>query len=500
MAGRSGTRGWETAAGQELSSPGADIVWLRDDFRLDGQPAIAAAASRPALHVFVHDESARNGRPPGGAAKWRLAQSLKAFAGGLAARGGRLDIVRGEADTMILALARAANAGRVLWTRRYEAAALALDAGVKTRLREQGVEALSFNGRLMREPWEVAKPDGAPSGSFSAFWRRWRALPPLAALSPAPDRLIQAPWPKDAPQRVAIEALGLTPVKPDWSGELAEGETPGEEGALAALARFIDRGLASYAEGRDLTSREGTSRLSAHLRFGEISARRIAIAVEAAADAQPALRGDADKYQAELGWRDFAGALLYRHPDLATRPLRAEFERFPWRGDAGFRAWARGETGYPIVDAGMRQLWRTGYMHNRVRMIAASFLIKHLLIDWRRGEQWFWDTLTDADPASNPMGWQWVAGSGADAAPYFRIFNPVLQAEKFDADGAYTRRWVPELARLEAPDIHAPWRASSDALKRAGIALGKTYPKPIVDHAQARARALNAFAAMRGAP
>jgi len=489
----------ETAAGQDLSSPGADIVWLRDDFRLDDQPAIDAAQSHPALYVYVHDDSARNGRPLGGAARWRLAQSLQSFAKRLAARGARLDIVSGEADRTILALARAAKAHRVVWTRRYEAVSIALDGSVKTSLREHGVVALSFNGRLMREPWEVAKPDGAPSGSFSAFWRRHRALPALPAPSPAQDRLMQAPWPEDAPQRVTIEALRLTPVKPDWSGELALGETPGEEGALATLASFVDSGLASYAEGRDLTAREATSRLSAHLRFGEISPRRIAVAVEAAAAAQPALLGDAEKYLAELGWRDFAAALLYRHPNLATRPLRAQFERFPWRDDdTGFRAWARGLTGYPIVDAGMRQLWRTGYMHNRVRMIAASFLIKHLLIDWRRGEQWFWDTLADADPASNPLNWQWVAGSGADAAPFFRIFNPMLQAEKFDPDGAYTRRWVPELARLEALDIHAPWRASSDALNRAGIVLGKTYPTPIVDHAQARARALAVFDEMRG--
>jgi deoxyribodipyrimidine photo-lyase len=486
-------------ATEALVSASADIVWLRDDFRLDDQPAILAAADRPALHIYVHDDSPLNGRPLGGAAKWRLAQSLKAMEERLAARGGRLDVMRGEAGPTVLALAAAAHASRVLWTRRYEAASIALDASVKTRLRERGVEALSFSGRLMREPWEIAKADGAPSGSFSAFWRRHRALPSLPAPSPAPDRLMPMPWPEHAPRRVAIEALGLTPTKPDWSGELALGETPGETGALAALAWFIDGALAGYAEGRDLTSEETTSRLSAHLRFGEISARRIAAAVESAAAPRPDLQRDAEKFMAELGWRDFAAALLYRHPDLATRPLRAEFDRFPWRDDEeGFRAWARGQTGYPIVDAGMRQLWRTGYMHNRVRMIAASFLIKHLLIDWRRGEQWFWDTLLDADPASNPTGWQWVAGSGADAAPYFRIFNPVLQAEKFDPDGAYTRRWVPELARLDGPEIHAPWRVSTEALARAGVVLGRTYPRPIVDHAFARARALAAFADMRG--
>jgi deoxyribodipyrimidine photo-lyase len=478
----------------------ADIVWLRDDFRLDDQSALHAAADRPALHVYVHDDSARNGRPLGGAPKWRLAQSLKAMAERLAARGGRLDIMPGKADATILALAGAGNARRVLWTRRYEAASIALDASVKTRLRERGVEALSFNGRLMREPWEVAKPDGALSGIFSAFWRRHRALPPLPVPSEAPDRLTPAPWPAGAPERVAIEALRLTPTKPDWSGELALGEASGEAGALAALGRFVDGALSSYAEGRDLTAPESTSRLSAHLRFGEISTRRAAAAVETAAAARPGLQRDGEKFLAELGWRDFAAALLYRHPDLATRPLRREFEHFPWREDeAAFRAWAHGRTGYPIVDAGMRQLWRTGYMHNRVRMIAASFLIKHLLIDWRRGEAWFWDTLIDADPASNPMGWQWVAGSGADAAPYFRIFNPVLQAERFDPDGAYTRRWVPELGRLAAPEIHAPWQASSEALSRGGVILGKTYPQPIIDHAFARARALTAFADMRGA-
>jgi deoxyribodipyrimidine photo-lyase len=477
---------------------GPDIVWLRDDFRLDDQPAILAAADRPALHVYVHDDSPRNGRSLGGAAKWRLAQALKAMAERLAARGARLDVVVGEADRIILALAGAVNASRVLWTRRHEGASMALDASVKTSLRERGVNALSFNGRLLREPWELAKADSAPPGGFSAFWRRHRALGPLPAPSRAPDRLTSMPWPAQAPERVTIEAMRLMQTKPDWSGELGLRETPGETGALAALARFIDGALARYAEGRDLTPRELTSRLSAHLRFGEISTRRVAAAVEEAAAARPGLQRDAEKFMSELGWRDYAAALLYAHPDLATRPLRREFDRFPFRDDeAGFRAWTRGESGYPIVDAGMRQLWRTGYMPNRVRMIAASFLVKHLLIDWRRGEAWFWDTLLDADPASNPLNWQWVAGAGVDSAPFFRIFNPVLQAEKFDPDGAYVRRWVPELTRLEVPHVHAPWKAPGEARARAGVVLGKTYPEPIVDHAFARARALAAFAHMR---
>jgi deoxyribodipyrimidine photo-lyase len=474
-----------------------DIVWLRDDFRLDDQPSIQAAADRPALFVYVHDARGGGARAPGGAAKWRLAKSLSSMEIELSTRGARLDIVRGEPVQAILALAAAANASRVLWTRRYEGGATTLDTRVKAALRERGVEALSFNGRLLREPWEVAKADGGPVSQFSAFWRRHRALGPLPAPTPAPKRLTGAPWPREAPECVTSCALRLTPTAPDWASELALAETPGEPGALHVLKAFAREALHTYADERDLLAPEATSRLSAHLRFGEISPRRVTHVVETASAAS----GDprvAEKYLTELGWRDFAAALLFAHPDLATRPLRAEFARFPWRDDdEGFRAWTRGETGYPIVDAGMRQLWRTGFLANRVRMIAASFLVKHLLIDWRKGEEWFWDTLTDADPASNPLNWQWVAGSGVDSAPYFRIFNPVLQAERFDPGGEYVRRWVPELARLETPDIHAPWRASSAALARAGVTLGRTYPNPIVDHPFARARALAAFAEMR---
>jgi len=476
-----------------------NIVWLRDDFRLDDQPAVVVAGDRPALYVYVHDQSPRNGRPLGGAANWRLHHSLNAMERRLARHGARLDVLAGRADEMILAIAKAAAAHRVLWTRRYEGGAIGLDAAVKRALYERGVEGKCFNGRLIREPWEFDR--GHLPRSFFAFWRRHQTAWDMPTPQSFPARLPSAPWPEKAPERAPIEALRLTPTKPDWSGELALGETPGEGGGLAALRRFCEEGLSGYTGDRDLTSGETTSRLSAHLRFGEVSAIRAARAVEGAAAKKPRLKRDAQKFLSELGWRDFAALLLYAHPDLATRPLRNQFEHFPYRQDeAGFRAWTRGETGYPIVDAGMRQLWRTGFMHNRVRLVAASFLIKHLLIDWRRGEEWFWDTLCDADPASNPMNWQWVAGAGADAAPFFRIFNPVLQAEKFDPDGAYVRRWVPELARLEAPHVHSPWRAPEDALVRAGVDLGKTYPRPIVDHAAARARALAAFKEIRDNP
>jgi deoxyribodipyrimidine photo-lyase len=474
-----------------------DIAWLRDDFRLDDQPSVNAVGNRPALFVYVNDDSGGGARPLGAAAKWRLAKSLTALESELSARGARLDIVTGDAEETILALAATANAGCVFWSRRYEGGAKKLDARVETALKERGVDALTLNGRLMREPAELAKPDGAPVGIFKAFLRRHRALGPLPPPTPAPKHFSAAPWAHAAPKRVSIEALKLTPTKPDWSGELGLGESPGEKGALASLKAFAAGALEAYADERDLLAAGAASRLSANLRFGEISPRRIAHTVETAAAESHTL--EAEKYLAELTWRDFATALLDAHPDMATRSLRPQFEGFPWRHDEdGFEAWAHGHTGYPIVDAGMRQLWRTGYLPNRARLIVASFLVKHLLIDWRHGEEWFWDTLIDADPANNPLNWQWVSGAGVDSAPYFRIFNPVLQAEKFDPDGAYVRQWVPELESLEAPAIHNPWQASGDALKRAGVVLGKTYPKPIVDHGEARARALDAFARMRG--
>jgi deoxyribodipyrimidine photo-lyase len=474
------------------------IVWLRDDLRLDDQPALAAASDRPVLVVYVHDEESASLRPLGGAAKWWLAHSLTALAADLAAIGGRLDILKGPAEPTILRLAEASGASRVFWTRRYGASEIAVDGRVKAALTKSGVEARSFNGQLLREPWEVATKDGASFRVFSAFWRRARALGPLPAPIAAPTRLRAAAWPSQAPKRWTIAELALTPQKPDWSGGLAETWTPGEQGAKARLGAFLDTALQDYVAGRDEPARAATSRLSPHLRFGEISPRRVAGTIENAVAAGAASAGAAEKFLSELGWREFSYALLYAFPDLALRNWQDRFDAFPFKeDDAGFVAWTRGLTGYPIVDAGMRELWRTGYMHNRVRMIAASFLVKHLLCDWRRGEQWFWDTLCDADPANNPASWQWVAGSGADAAPYFRIFNPVLQGQKFDTSGDYVRRWVPELAGLEPAALHAPWLAGADRLQSAGVTLGETYPRPIVDHQFARNRALAAFAATK---
>jgi deoxyribodipyrimidine photo-lyase len=475
---------------------GPAIVWLRDDLRLDDQPALGAAAGRPALVVYVHDEESAGLRPLGAAAHWWLAHSLESLSNDLEAIGGRLDIVRGQAEANVIRIAQACGAGEVFWTRRYGAAEIAIDARVKASLLGQGHKARSFSGRLMREPWEVLNSDGAPFRVFSAFWRRACALGPLPAPIGAPARLKAAPWPDGAPPRSTIEQLSLTPRHPDWSGGLAQSWRPGESGAKARLETFLDTALQGYPDLRDTPEGETTSRLSPHLRFGEISPRRLVGSIENALASGHARAGSAEKFLAELGWRDFSYSLLYAFPDLAMRNWRSRFDGLAFIDDeAGFIRWTRGLTGYPIVDAGMRELWRTGFMHNRVRMIAASFLTKHLLCDWRRGEQWFWDTLCDADPANNPASWQWVAGSGADAAPYFRIFNPVLQGQKYDAEGRYVRRWVPELAALDNAAIHAPWKASPEALKSAGVTLGQNYPFPVVDHQFARNRALAAWAA-----
>ena len=471
------------------------ICWLRNDLRLDDQPALRAVAAGPALYVYVHDENA-TGRPLGGASRWWLDKSLRAFAQALQAIGGRLDVVAGDPAEILPALARGAEL--LTFTRAYSAAERATEAKVCDALARAGVQTRGFNGQLLREPWELEREGGFIPKVFTPFWRRLREAGPFDAPQGAPRRLHEADWPAHAPPRLEIDALGLHPHKPDWSGGLAQMWTPGEAGAKARLHAFLDKALAHYADRRDIPAGVTTSQLSPHLRFGEISARRVYAAAEGAAE-RGAPRRDVEKFQAELGWREFSYSLLYREPKLATKNWSPRFDAFPWRDDeAGLEAWRRGRTGYPIVDAGMRELWTTGFLHNRVRMIVGSFLTKHLGLDWRRGEAWFWDTLCDADEANNPASWQWVAGSGADAAPYFRVFNPVLQSEKFDAEGEYIRRFVPELAELDARFIHAPWRAPELSLRSAGVRLGVTYPRPIVDLDEGRNRALRAFAQIGG--
>ncbi len=477
------------------------IVWFRDDLRLADNPALQAAHATGAPLILVYVlETAATMRPLGGASRWWLHHALAALAADVEARGGRLDILHGESATLVPALAEAAGAAALFWTRRYAADEIKNDTAVKAALKELGCVATSFNGQLLHEPWEVKTAAGDPFRVYTPFWRAARALPAPPAPTGAPCTLAAAPYPQGGPTRVALADLALLPTKPDWAGGLRATWTPGEAGARQRLHAFLDGAVARYAADRDSPAADATSLLSPHLRFGEMSPRQIWHATLHMADGQPKAQKGADKFLAELGWREFDYHVLFHNPDLATANFQTRFDAMPWRKlpQAELEAWQRGRTGYPLVDAGMRELWQTGYMQNRVRMVAASFLVKHLLGDWRIGERWFWDTLCDADGANNPANWQWVAGSGADAAPYFRVFNPILQGLKFDAAGAYVRRFVPELANLPDAWIHKPWEAPPDVLAEAGVRLGTTYPHPIVAHEEGRKRALAAFAALKG--
>ncbi|ACK49353.1 Deoxyribodipyrimidine photo-lyase [Methylocella silvestris BL2] len=476
------------------------IVWFRDDLRLADNEALAAALSTggPLLCVYILEDGTAGFRPLGGAARWWLHHSLQALGQDIAAKGGRLDLFCGEARRILPALAEAAGARIICWTRRYGGPEMAVDAALKAQFKTSGVEAKSFNGHLLHEPWDITRGDGHGFAVYTPYWRAASAAAQVGEPLPAPDRLPAAPIPRGALRTTSIEALALLPEKPDWAGGLRAAWRPGENGAQERLKAFLEGEIASYSLERNRPSADAVSRLSPHLRFGEIGPRQIFAAVRTAWD-NAAQKGGV-KFLAELGWREFNYHLSFYHPDAARQNIQRRFDKMPWREPAPreLSAWQRGETGYPLIDAGMRELWATGYMHNRVRMVVASFLIKHLLIDWRIGENWFWDTLCDADPANNPMNWQWVAGSGADAAPYFRIFNPVLQGEKFDAAGDYVRRWIPELAKLPNKWIHKPFAAPPALLRGAGVELGKNYPRPIVDLAEGRARALAAFEKVKG--
>jgi deoxyribodipyrimidine photo-lyase len=446
------------------------LLWLRHDLRLDDNPALAAAAARGAVvPTFVWAPEEEAPWEPGAASRWWLHQSLEKLSAACAKAGAPLVIRRGPALEALRKLVKETGATHVAWNRRYEPAVIARDTGVKKALAADGLEVESFNGALLYEPMHVATKEGKPYQVFSPFWRALLARDEPAEPVAAPRKLKAA---EKQPTSVSIESLGLLPTI-DWAGTMRKTWSPGEAGAEKRLERFVERGVADYGRERDRPDHEGTSALSPHLHFGEISPRRVWHAVRAAAGGRPVakLTGGAEAFLRELGWREFASHLLYHFPHTANAPLRADYARFPWAKDpVGLRAWQRGRTGFPIVDAGMRQLWATGWMHNRVRMIVASFLVKDLRISWLEGARWFWDTLVDADLAANTLGWQWAAGCGADAAPYFRIFNPTSQAEKFDPDGAYVQRW-----------------AGADAAD---------YPERIVDHAVARKLALEALKAV----
>jgi len=476
------------------------ILWFRLDLRLADNGALAAALARggAVIPVYILDDAGEGRWRPGGASRWWLRHSLAALEAALRKRGSRLILRRGESGAALKTLVRETGAGAVYWNRRHEPASIARDAAVGAELAAAGIETKSFNSALLFEPSTIANKQGRAFQVFTPFWRHCLAQPVPAEIDvpggrfPAPGR-----WPRS----FTLAELGLRSVAA-WDTHWPEAWLPGEAGALKGLRSFLAHRLSDYDQQRERPGMVGTSLLSPHLHFGEIGPRQIWAAVRALSKESgvfPASRG-ALRFLTEVGWREFAYHLLYHFPHTPEQPLRSGFSRFPWAADAGgakLLAWQRGRTGYPIVDAGMRQLWATGWMHNRVRMIAASFLVKHLRLAWTHGAAWFWATLFDADLASNTLGWQWSAGCGADAAPYFRIFNPVLQGRKFDANGDYVRRWVPELAQLAAEFVHRPWEAPEAELARAGVALGETYPRPIVDHAMARREALAAWQSLR---
>lgn len=472
------------------------LVWFRDDLRLDDNPALRAAVEGGyrLLPVYIHAPAEEGDWAPGQASNaWRH-RSLAALHAQLAARGAGLRLFHGPTQEVLDALVSSSGAQAVFWNRRYEPAVEARDTRIKRHLRGLGLRAESFNGALLFEPWQVETQAGDPYKVFTPFWKRATASWRAPVLWDAPERLPGVGDDAAIPHGVHLDALQLMARPQGWDAGFWRGFSPGEAGARAALSRLLAAGLAGYDHRRDLPAEAGTSRLSAHLHFGEVSVARAAAAVRGA-DVQ-ASAADVQRFLAELGWREFSHHLLHHFPQTAQDNLNPRFDDFPWArlAPAKLEAWKRGMTGVPIVDAGMRELWQTGWMHNRVRMIAASYLTKHLRMHWVHGARWFWDTLVDADLANNTQGWQWTAGTGADAAPYFRIFNPVTQAKRFDPDGVYIAQWVPELADLPLPLRFAPWE---DAGRLAVVA--PRYPRrPIVDLAKGRADALAAWAQVSG--
>lgn len=471
----------------------AVILWFRNDLRLADNPALAHAVERGArvLPLYIQEQDAEDAWTAGAASRWWLHHSLAKLQRRLARLGLELLIRRGDAHEILTELGARYAIHEVYWNRRYEPRPAARDSALKAALIDAGIAVRSFPGNLLLEPWQLLKGDGGPYRVFTPFWKALqRNVTETAPLAPPQAALGIAPH-GDA--TLSLNELQLLPDRA-WDSGLYRHWQPGETGAHARLHAALDGALLDYAGKRDVPAADATARLSPHLHFGELSPRQVWFAVRAwaAGHHAPGYVEAADAFLRQLGWREFAQHLLYHFPHTTNRPLDTRFEQMAWNDDAqALRAWQRGRTGIPIVDAGLRELWTTGWMHNRVRMLAASFLTKNLRIHWLEGARWFWDTLVDADLANNTLGWQWVAGCGADAAPYFRVFNPVTQGQRFDPAGDYVRRWVPELAALPAQWIQQPFNAPAAVLATAGIELGRDYPAPLVDLAQSRQLALD---------
>lgn len=463
------------------------VVWFRNDLRLADNSALAAAVEKgdPIVPVFIWAPEECGEWPLGGASKWWLHKALKHLQADLKAYGLKLILRSGRSLAVLRSLIEETGAQRVVWNRRYEQPQRNVDAEVKRVLREQGLEVESFNSSLLNEPHTVATGSGQPYKVYTPYWKMVKER---SIQEPVECDLKKAKSPGSWPESDALDHLELMP-KNDWHSKMEPLWNISEAGARLRLERFLQKKVADYDSDRDHPAIDGTSSLSPYLRWGQIGPRQVVAALREKWDLS---RNGPHVYLKEIYWREFAYNVLYHFPETPNKPLRSEYAAFPWENDeTTLRAWQKGLTGYPIVDAGMRQLWQTGWMHNRVRMIVSSLLVKHLLQDWRSGARWFWDTLVDADLASNTLGWQWSGGCGADAAPYFRVFNPILQGQKFDPEGVYVKQYVPELRNLSVEFIHEPWKASRAERESAGTT---DYPEPIIDHKKGRERALAALA------
>lgn len=481
------------------------IVWFRNDLRLRDNPALRAAmdAAGEVVPVYILAPEEEGHWAPGSASRWWLHQSLAALDRQLRAHGSRLNLLRGPSIDALRAVATGTGACAVYFNRRYEPAAAAHDIDIVRRLHRDDIRSHSFNASLLFEPWEISRKSGGPYQVYTPFRRACLAAPapPPPDNGAFPERIAApAAW----PDGVTLRELDLDPGA-KWTDGLRDAWRPGEAGAIERLEAFVGDALDAYGARRDRPDVEGTSRFSPHLHFGELGPRQIWDALERLRLEASPVSGcgtGTQPFARQIIWREFAYHLLHHFPHTTDEPMRRQFGRLPRNGDgAALAAWEKGRTGYPIVDAGMRELWSTGWMHNRVRMVVASFLVKDLLVPWQAGAEWFWDTLVDADLANNTLGWQWTAGCGADAAPFFRIFNPVRQGMRFDPEGVYVRRWIPEIAGLPDRWVHRPFEAPDGVLRAAGIRPGSTYPRPIVDHQERRVLALSAYRnAMNSSP
>ncbi|HAV14178.1 MAG TPA: deoxyribodipyrimidine photolyase [Opitutae bacterium] len=470
------------------------IIWFRKDLRLADNSALAAAieVGEPILPVFIWSPEEADRWAPGAASKWWLHHSLQSLADTISEHGGQLVLREGESLSVLRELIEETGANRVHWNRRYESPLRELDASIKKELREDGVEVESFNSSLLNEPHTASTGEGKPYKVYTPYWKK---VKDREIESPANVDLSSLSFADKPSESLNLESLKLLP-EINWDTEFYEHWEVSEGAAMKRLDAFLSGPVEAYATDRDRPDFDGTSSLSPYLHWGQIGPRQIVHQLKKKCNL---LKKGPSTYLKEVYWREFAYNVLYHFPNTPDEPLRSEYSSFPWQYDEEvLKAWQTGNTGYPIVDAGMRQLWQTGWMHNRVRMIVSSLLVKHLLHNWHEGAKWFWYTLVDADLASNTLGWQWSGGCGADAAPYFRVFNPIIQGEKFDPDGKYVKRYVPELEKIPTKYIHTPWEAPEGILKHANVEIGEDYPAPIIDHKEGRERALAALDQFKG--